>query len=153
MVSASSGPLAVALHNGSAPSDEEWADWMAIVHRIPLGTLRILVFTDGGAPTTLQRGRFTDYLAGQAVHISVVSSSRLVRSVATAISWFNPEIRVFPPVEIDQAFAHVGLTGAGPDKLLASLVVAARGIEGGSPKVFTEVLAARNTAPGGTQTR
>jgi hypothetical protein len=153
MVSAAFGPLGVALHNASSPTDSEWADWMRIVYAIPVAELRILVFTDGGAPTTLQRGQFTDHLAGRAVPISVVSSSRLARGVATAISWFNPQIKVYPPAEIQQAFAHAGLRGGEPDELLRSIVVAARALDSGSPKVLTQVVSARTAVSGGAPPR
>ena len=55
------GDVVVTVHTATAPSDAEWNAWMNAVRSIPIDRLRVLVFTDGGAPTTLQRAGMTDY--------------------------------------------------------------------------------------------
>ncbi len=44
--------------------------------------------------------------------VAVVSSSTLVRGIVTAFNWFNMNMRVFSPIEVQAAFEflHLGET-------------------------------------------
>jgi hypothetical protein len=142
MKSFMAGPVAVALHTSTPPSKAEWSEWMRLVRTIPLEQLHILVFTDGGAPNTVQRGEFTDHLAGRAAPIAVVSSTLVVRSIVTAISWFNPQIKVFAPADASSAMQFVNIAPPQQADFLRGVADAAAALEGGVPRALKQGAAA-----------
>lgn len=100
----------VCIHSAEAPSKEEWDGVMQVVaDELALGRLRILVSTEGGAPNATQRAKLRDVLGHSKPPIAVMSSSSLVRAVCTAISWFNPQMRQFPPESLPAALDHLGI--------------------------------------------
>lgn len=113
MVSRVQGDLVVCAHNTETPSNAEWDEFLEIFrHARSISELRILVFTDGAAPNTMQRASLTKALDGKQPRIAVLSGSRVVRGVATAISWFNPNIDVFPPENVTAALDHLRIVGS-----------------------------------------
>jgi hypothetical protein len=70
---------------------------MQLTKGIPVDDLRVLVFTDGGAPEPVQRKAFVDYLMKGNSIISVISASVKVQAVVTAVSWFSVRIKHFSP--------------------------------------------------------
>jgi len=56
-----------------------------------------VALTDGGTPNALQRHRVNEALSGRRVRSAVVSNSVALRSVITALRWFNPETAAFSP--------------------------------------------------------
>jgi hypothetical protein len=106
------------MHTGTNPSDAEWASALARVIELKqkvggdLDKVRGIVVSDGGAPTTVQRGEmFTKLLEGKAKVAAVTQalSNPLIRGVATAISWLNPNARVYPPDRFNSALEHLDL--------------------------------------------
>jgi hypothetical protein len=102
------------LHGGQPPLDHEWQASIDAYQACEeehgdISRVRILVVTDGGAPSSRQRGKLNDFLKGRILPISVISDSALVRGVVTAFSWFNPKIRSFPPRLAWQACEHVNV--------------------------------------------
>jgi hypothetical protein len=98
--------LAICIHNNNAPLPEEWALFMKSVSHVHPARLRMVVFTDGGAPTTLQRGEYTDYLKGNQAPMAIVSGNIAARGVGTALSWFNRQLKVFLPKKLGAALTH-----------------------------------------------
>ena len=96
-------------HGEQPPTDEEWAAFMSGFANHGVDDALVLVWTEGAAPNVSQRRELTDLLAGRAVPIAVLSSSTLVRGVATAISWFNRKVRVFAPHDADAAITFLGV--------------------------------------------
>jgi hypothetical protein len=108
MVQRVRGDLIVVAHNTDTPSEEEWDRFLEFFRRAhDIDQVRVLVFTDGAAPNTMQRASFTKTLAGKQPRIAVLSGSRVVRGVATAISWFNANIDVFAPDDLGKALDHL----------------------------------------------
>jgi hypothetical protein len=113
MVFAWAGDVLIAVHGTQAPTDEEWSNYLKTIRKVEnLQEVRSLAFTDGGAPNSLQRKEINDLLKGRPGLGAVVSASTLVRSVVTAMTWFNPLMKAFPPERVDEAYAHLKLKPA-----------------------------------------
>lgn len=101
------GDTLLMVHSAEAPSEQEWDAMLAQLQKqFPA---RVLVFTDGGGPTTLQRGRLNDALVGKPVKAAIVTSSQIVRGIVTALAWFNPGIKAFSPVRAPAALDYLGV--------------------------------------------
>lgn len=112
------GDLIITVHTESAPSDAEWKGYVEALREVVRTTadyarLRNIVFSDGGAPNSLQRKVVNDIIAGRdPIPVALVSGSALARGVVTALAWFNPKIKAFPPQEADEAYRHLGFSRA-----------------------------------------
>jgi len=102
------GTCVLLVHRAVPPTDEEWAAYVATVRRLGLDTLRYIVFTDGGAPTTAQRKEAPELFEGRNL-LGIVSASAMVRGIATAMGFTNNKIKAFTPEEIHLAFQHIGI--------------------------------------------
>ncbi len=95
------GVLFVVLQDKERASDAEWAalmvDFGAAGRRKGFGRVYGMVVSDGGAPTVTQRANLRETLGGSSFTGSVLSKSVLVRGAVTAMSWFNPGLKVFGP--------------------------------------------------------
>ncbi|NUP09677.1 MAG: hypothetical protein HOW73_26835 [Polyangiaceae bacterium] len=101
------GDTLAILHMANAPSDDEWEGML--VYLRANWPARVVVFTDGGGPTTLQRGRLNDALSGKPLKTAVVTSSAVVRGIVTALSWFNAGIKTFTPDRAPAALRYLGV--------------------------------------------
>jgi hypothetical protein len=99
--------LFIVVYGAAAPSDEEWGAYLRLVERHGVEQTLQLVFTDGGEPTTAQRRRLSELLAGCTVPVAVLSGSPRVRVTVTALSWFNRRIKAFPPSGLRDALAYL----------------------------------------------
>jgi hypothetical protein len=95
--------------------------------------VRVLVFTDGGRPSTVQRKAFFAYIGSAQPPIAVVSENLLVRGVVTAMSWFNTRIVLFRPSAAREAFAHVDVDSMESLTVLRVAREMASGLDGGTP--------------------
>jgi hypothetical protein len=103
------GGLIIVVHPRTAPSDQEWDAYLTEYVKYDPEKLLTLVFTDGGAPSAGQRKAVNDMLQGRTTRAAVVTKSPLVRGVVSALGWFNPKIKSFPPSNIDGAMRYLGL--------------------------------------------
>jgi len=109
MTFAVDGDIMIVLHTANQPTEDEWSTWMSALRKMSKPRLKVLIFTDGGVPNTLQRGMLLDHFAEAQPPIAVVSNAPAVRGVVTAISWFNPNVKLFTPARLADAFAHLGV--------------------------------------------
>jgi hypothetical protein len=133
-ISSFEGSFGLTVHSAQPPSDSEWGEWMVGCRAIKASELRVLVFTDGGGPNTLQRATFTEYHRSEQPRIAVISTALHVRGIVTALSWFNKQIRLFSPAEARTALDFLGI---GPDEANRHLVRAhemGERLNGGVPK-------------------
>jgi hypothetical protein len=86
--------LAIAVHSEQPPSDEEWAQWIALCRDRP-GALRVLVETHGGGPNAKQRKALNDALGSRDMRAAILTESLLVRGVVTALAWLGIPLRAF----------------------------------------------------------
>lgn len=102
------GEIHVVLLGESTPTDADWNAYMAAVQEarakgLEPERMRTLVITDGGGPSAAQRKRVNDDLQGKPTPVAMVSSSLMVRGVVTALQWFNPLVKTFPPEQVGEA--------------------------------------------------
>jgi hypothetical protein len=112
MAFASSGNILVALHTTSAPSHEEWGEYMQALKRIDLTKGVAIAFSDGGGPSSAQRKLLNETLKGRALPAAVVTRDAFVRSIVRALAWFNPLLKDFSPERTADAFEYLKLTKA-----------------------------------------
>jgi len=98
----------VFVHSEQAPSNAEWSSLMDSFRTATnWRRIRVLVFTYGGAPNARQRAELNDVLRDVRPPVAVITPSTLARAVCTAIGWFQPRLRAFPPDEIESAFDYL----------------------------------------------
>lgn len=114
--------LVVSCQTRFNPSDAEWDSWLdavaALVQRV--GTVTLLVVTEGGHPTRTQTERLRARNTSHPL-TAVVSSSTGMRFFISALSFVNPTIRYFSLVELDRAFEHVGLSPPSYERVRTSI--------------------------------
>jgi hypothetical protein len=114
-------------HGKEAPTDGEW-DALLDLFRIAAeesGALRVLVYTEGGAPNARQRSALNDVLAGSKPRVVLLTPSAAARAVGVAISWFNPQLKVYPGDELSRALDHLGVN-QGERKILTQALTELR---------------------------
>jgi hypothetical protein len=105
------GRFVVTVHSGQEPSDEEWGRYLAqACDHLPLEEQRILVISGGGAPNAAQRRELVQLLGGARTPTAILTASWVMRGAGTAVSWFNPSLRIFGPNVLDQAMDYLQLT-------------------------------------------
>jgi hypothetical protein len=106
------GAVVVVVENNIAPTDAEWDAYCRhIAATLKVENASGIAITDGGGPNTVQRGKVNDLLAGRQARSAVVSDSRMIRGVVTALSWFNRLTRAFSPAAIDRGLEFAGVRG------------------------------------------
>lgn len=97
------------------PRDAEWAEWVEFVtvNSTPGMKPRIVVVTEGGAPSAAQRAALSDVTEAykSEVKVAVLTESTMARGALTALSWFAANVyRPFAPADIDKALHYLDLT-------------------------------------------
>jgi hypothetical protein len=117
-------PVCVWLHTDKDPPDDLWQRAMveteAALRRATTlgGEVKVLVVTDGGAPSLRQRRRLTEIYDYRPYQISIVTtalSSPVKRGIAAAMRWFNPALRMYQPESMPAALEHLRLTEHWPE--------------------------------------
>jgi hypothetical protein len=106
--------LLVLRENAVTPRDEDWDAFLKVLveNHENFEKLRILVRTEGGGPSALQRKRLQVALAGRPIRVAVVTNSIPVRFLVSSIALLNRAIRSFANDEIKGAYEHLSLTPA-----------------------------------------
>jgi len=89
------------------PTDEEWTTYLGVVEAHGIDRTQQLIVTEGGVPTRTQRRYLSERLARRNVPVAVITGNTAVRSIVTAMSWFNRKIRAFPPSGFRDAIAYL----------------------------------------------
>lgn len=107
------GRVVICVSAGASIDQQDWVDFIrwARTGSVPVKDSVALVHSFGGGPNALQRGMLTDMFAAEDAkpRTSILTDSAVVRGFGIALSWFNPQIRVWSPEKIEQAFDHLGL--------------------------------------------
>ena len=112
------------LHTEQAPSAASWNEFMAFLaehgRKKDLRRFRVLVVTDGGGPDNTMRGQLQEFFATtrQSPKIAVVTTSVISRGIVAAVSWFNPNVKAFPPSDFARALAHLEVASSSTLRLL-----------------------------------
>ncbi len=102
------GSLLILRQNKGNPSDEEWDECLGLL-KPDLDNVRVLVVTDGGAPSPEQRRRLNQTMSGAPLRISVVSESVKVRFVVSSVAFLSRNIKSFSETEYSDALQHLDL--------------------------------------------
>jgi len=106
------------VHAPSEPSREEWShycDYAGACRRAAQGTLRTLVVTSSDAgPNAGQRGEYKHKVAGSGNRVAVLCAGNVTRTILTAMSWFNPDMKPFALSELDRALSYLGVSRSEP---------------------------------------
>lgn len=103
--------LLVIRHGTDDATTEDWNELIEYLasNKARLPRIRILVYTDGGSPTALQRKQLATALGDAEVTVASVSDSMKVRFVSSTISLFVRGFRQFTVRELEQAYNHLKL--------------------------------------------
>lgn len=112
MVWSALGRVSIVVHGTEAPTDAEWDRYLADVKTLPrIRELRVLVYSFGAGPTTFQRQKLHRQGAGHSPPVAILANrTTQMRTVGTALTWFNGNVAVFEPSRMDDASSHLGLT-------------------------------------------
>lgn len=107
MILRTMGSLIVLVHSKNQPTEAEWNALLDVQRSMP--DARTLVVTDGGGPSNKQRMQINQIIkeTGKRPRVAVVSSSAFVRGIVSALNWFNPEIKTFPPDALTEAIKYL----------------------------------------------
>jgi len=103
------GDCVILVHGTHEPSLDEWDKYLEFLVKIRdrEGALRILVYSNGGAPTAIQRNRLNAQFP-VSYPVAVMTGSTVVRGVVTALNWFySRPLRTFAPSKLDEAMKHL----------------------------------------------
>jgi hypothetical protein len=119
--------LVLLMHGELPPSNAEWDGYLEACRRalFPRAqTARVLVVTDGVAPTPTQRAALNLLVteAGSHVATAVISHSVAVRSVVALLGMFNRGIRSFAPGDLSLALQYLEVDPARRADVLQRIV-------------------------------
>jgi hypothetical protein len=119
------GDVMLLAHVRRPPDASEWTTYVAeigVLLRGPrAGRIVTLVLTEGGGPNADQRKELNDVLAGRKVRGAVLSNALIVRSIVTALSWWNPLIRAFRQDALVEALEYLQIDRAELPAVLTEL--------------------------------
>jgi hypothetical protein len=110
----------VVVHGKESPSDADWDRMCEFLKQAASPEMRILVYTDGGAPSAVQRSKLNAVLHMKP-RVAILTTSLIARTAGTALRWFNDKIRIFGPHEIEAGLKHLQLTRTEETALRAAL--------------------------------
>ena len=115
--------LFLVLHTKDNPTDEEWAEYITFYEKNIAHIRTAMILTEGGGPNAMQRGIMNDLLEAHNVKakISVVTLSRLVRGIVTALGWFNPKIKAFSTIQIPAALDYLEIPKPDHDAVIREI--------------------------------
>lgn len=113
----------IAVHGRDNPDAQDWDAYLKTTHtlRSRHENVRALVYTLGGNPSSAQRSALNKVNEGFLAQVSVMLESRLARGAVTALSWFNPRIKAFALGQVDDALAHLALSGTQASRVKEAL--------------------------------
>jgi hypothetical protein len=105
------GSLLVLFHSSESPTNEEWDAHMRLLEQMMREhrSVNTIVLTEGGAPSATQRAALTKVLGNGPTRSAILTRSAAVRTVLTALRFWNPTIVGFTPEELPKAMEFLGV--------------------------------------------
>ncbi len=115
--------LFLVLHTKDNPTEEEWNEYIKFTEQHMKQIQSTMILTEGGGPNATQRGLLNDLIEGNKLKqkISVVTLSRMVRGIVTALSWFNPNIKAFSTIQVPSALEYLEVPKADHDAVVREI--------------------------------
>jgi hypothetical protein len=102
--------LGITVHGVANPSDQEWDALLAEIQKLAdWRGMRVIVFSRGGGPDVRQRRRLVASMKGIHPPTVLLTDSVVARGIATAMTWFRRDLKVFPTTKRAEAFRELGL--------------------------------------------
>jgi hypothetical protein len=124
--------VAISVHTNETPSDEDWDRYLGDVIKHVKGLKGILVYSESTGPSAPQRARVNESYkqAGVNIRTAIMSGSRMVRGVVTAMSWTLAEnIKAFSTKDFESAVKYLELSNEDQLRTRVMLKQLARGAE------------------------
>jgi hypothetical protein len=118
------GVIMITVHTKTTPSDEDWDAYLEDVKKQATGIRGVLVYSESAGPTAPQRARISELYKALNIKLrtAIMSGSRLVRGVVTAMSWtLADDIKSFSTTEFDKAVEYLELSE--DERLRAKIVL------------------------------
>jgi hypothetical protein len=112
------GRVFIAVWGRGNLSDAAFPEILEVFRRLDFNTVRMLVVTEGGGPTPVQRKSMNAVLDGNELLTAVVTEDIVIRGTVTALSWFNKKIRSFPNSALDDALDYLGVPESQVDAII-----------------------------------
>jgi hypothetical protein len=116
----------VLVHGLVAPTDDEWDAYVLFLKSAVerAGRVRVVVSTEGGAPTPRQRKAMDRVMTPfyRTARVAIVTGSTFVRGVVTAFRLIYPWYRAFDPTDLGGALTYVDVPA--PEQDAAAAMVA-----------------------------
>jgi hypothetical protein len=116
LITRSVGQLLLLRESADDPTEAEWMDCItqleALIAAMGAGApnVKVLVCTDGGAPTERQRGLLGRTLAKNPVRVAVITDNLKARITSATVALGNRNQRSFSTAEWSRAYAYLGLS-------------------------------------------
>jgi hypothetical protein len=127
------GSVVVIVHSEAEPSDVEWAESLEALRSVSKQDRPgVLVFTAGGSPTAPQRAASNKVVGASRIRIAVMTASVIARTVGKALRWFQPQLQIFGPSDVEAALDHIGTIGYDRSAVRATLIELKQSLETGA---------------------
>lgn len=116
LITRSVGQLLLLRESADDPTEAEWMDCItqleALMAAMAAGApnVKVLVYTDGGAPTERQRNLLGRTLAKNPVRVAVITDNLKARITSATVALGNRNQRSFSTAEWSRAYAYLGLS-------------------------------------------
>lgn len=104
------GDVLLVVHAKTDIDPGEWRTFCTLAGkaRKARGSLRTLVISEGGAaPNAAQRAFYKEEVGSTDNRVAVLTDSVAARTVLTAMSWFNSEMKPFAPTDVPGALRYL----------------------------------------------
>jgi hypothetical protein len=123
MVSEISQRLGITVHSKENPTDDEWNALLLRIRRFDnLSEHRVIVYSAGGGPDVNQRRQMSAVFEGhRPPRTALLTDAVAARGIATALSWFRSDLRVFRTDQREEACGYLGLSAAETERVNSTI--------------------------------
>jgi hypothetical protein len=113
---------AVFVHTDRPPTAADWSRVVAEYRKVPnVKGMRVLVYSDGGAPTAAQRAELLSGMGLAQPRLAILTKSVIARIASKAVALFAPELRVFDANQLEAALDYLQLSSSDRTNLCSTL--------------------------------
>lgn len=95
------------VYGTTGPNDEDWARFLKLVEEQGIVRTMLLVFSEGGEPTPMQRRQLDTLVDGRVIPIAIITTSTRARGTVLALSWCNRKTNAFEPSQVREALTYL----------------------------------------------